>query len=71
MVTQVLQASVFRNCRCADAAEYRRCECSPHDRGVRPVKVLLVEDELHVAASLKVGLRAEGFVVVHAETGTE
>jgi DNA-binding response OmpR family regulator len=42
-----------------------------HDRGVRPVKVLLVEDELHVAASLKVGLRAEGFVVVHADTGTE
>jgi hypothetical protein len=35
------------------------------------VKVLLVEDEAHVAASLKVGLRAEGFVVVHAETGTE
>jgi two-component system OmpR family response regulator len=35
------------------------------------VKVLLVEDEAHVAASLKVGLRAEGFVVVHADTGTE
>jgi DNA-binding response OmpR family regulator len=35
------------------------------------MKVLLVEDEAHVAASLKVGLRAEGFVVVHAETGTE
>jgi len=35
------------------------------------VKVLLVEDEAHVAASLKIGLRAEGFVVVHAETGTE
>jgi two-component system OmpR family response regulator len=34
------------------------------------VKVLLVEDEAHVAASLKVGLRAEGFVVVHADTGT-
>lgn len=35
------------------------------------MKVLLVEDEAHVAASLKVGLRAEGFVVVHAETGTD
>lgn len=39
--------------------------------GFGSVKVLLVEDEAHVAASLKVGLRAEGFVVVHAETGTE
>ena len=29
------------------------------------MKVLLVEDEAHVAASLKVGLRAEGFVVGH------
>jgi two-component system, OmpR family, response regulator len=35
------------------------------------VKVLLVEDEPHVAASLEVGLRAEGFVVVHAETGED
>jgi DNA-binding response OmpR family regulator len=35
------------------------------------VKVLLVEDEARVAASLTVGLHAEGFIVVHAETGTE
>jgi len=35
------------------------------------VKVLLVEDEAHVAASLKLGLRAEGFVVTHAQSGTE
>ena len=35
------------------------------------MKVLLVEDEAHVAASLKVGLRAEGFVVVHADNGIE
>ena len=35
------------------------------------MKVLLVEDEAHVAASLKLGLRAEGFVVTHAQSGTE
>jgi two-component system OmpR family response regulator len=35
------------------------------------VKVLLVEDEPHVASSVKLGLRAEGFVVVDVATGTE
>ncbi len=36
------------------------------------MKILLVEDEPHVASSLKLGgLGAEGFIVVHAATGTE
>src|SRR4029077_20742288 len=50
---------------------YRRSGVAQTIGEFGPVKVLLVEDEAHVAASLKVGLRAEGFVVVHAETGTE
>jgi two-component system OmpR family response regulator len=35
------------------------------------LKVLLVEDEPHVASSLRMGLRAEGFMVVDVATGTE
>ncbi len=35
------------------------------------MRVLLVEDEPHVASSIKMGLRAEGFVVVDVGTGTE
>ncbi|AKK28713.1 response regulator transcription factor [Mycobacterium sp. EPa45] len=35
------------------------------------MKILLVEDEPHVASSLKLGLGAEGFIVVHVATGTE
>ena len=35
------------------------------------MKVLLVEDEPHVVSSLKLGLRAEGFVVVDAATGPD
>ncbi len=39
--------------------------------GGEAVKVLLVEDEERLAASLAMGLRAEGFVVVTAATGAE
>ena len=35
------------------------------------VKVLLVNDQPRVAASLNVGLRTEGFGVVHADTGAD
>ncbi|MDP9164618.1 MAG: response regulator transcription factor [Actinomycetota bacterium] len=35
------------------------------------MKVLLVEDEPRFAATLTMGLRAEGFVVVHAENGPD
>ena len=35
------------------------------------VKVLIVEDEARFAATLTLGLRAEGFVVVHADNGVD
>lgn len=35
------------------------------------MKILLVEDEPRVASSLRLGLAAEGFVVVHVATGPE
>lgn len=35
------------------------------------MKVLVVEDEPHLVATLAMGLRAEGFVVVTATTGTD
>jgi two-component system, OmpR family, response regulator len=35
------------------------------------VKVLIVEDEPRFAATLSMGLRAEGFVVVHADNGID
>ena len=35
------------------------------------MKVLIVEDEPRFAATLKMGLRAEGFVVVHASNGID
>jgi two-component system OmpR family response regulator len=35
------------------------------------VKVLIIEDELRFAATLSMGLRAEGFVVVHAADGVD
>ena len=35
------------------------------------VKVLIVEDEPRFAATLSMGLRAEGFVVVHADNGVD
>lgn len=35
------------------------------------VRILLVEDEDELATALSMGLRAEGFVVVNAATGTE
>ena len=35
------------------------------------VKVLIVEDEARFAATLTMGLRAEGFVVVHADNGVD
>ena len=57
--------------RCAGPRHLQRSGVAQTTGEFGPVKVLLVEDEAHVAASLKVGLRAEGFVVVHAETGTE
>src|ERR1700760_2366833 len=35
------------------------------------MRILLVEDEARLAASLSAGLRAEGFVVVHADNGID
>ena len=35
------------------------------------VKVLIVEDEAGFAATLTMGLRAEGFVVVHVDNGVD
>ena len=35
------------------------------------MKVLIVEDEARFAATLTIGLRAEGFVVVHADNGID
>jgi two-component system, OmpR family, response regulator len=35
------------------------------------VKVLIVEDEPRFAATINMGLRAEGFVVVHADNGVD
>ena len=35
------------------------------------MKVLIVEDEPRFAATLAMGLRAEGFVVVHAANGVD
>lgn len=35
------------------------------------MKVLIVEDEPRFAATLSMGLRAEGFVVVHADNGLD
>ena len=38
---------------------------------MRLVKVLIVEDEPRFANTLSIGLRAEGFVVVHADNGVD
>ena len=35
------------------------------------MKILIVEDEPRFAATLSMGLRAEGFVVVHADNGVD
>ena len=35
------------------------------------MKVLIVEDEERLASTLAIGLRAEGFVVVHASDGVD
>src|SRR5882757_9933147 len=41
------------------------------ERRMGLVKVLIVEDEPRFAATLTMGLRAEGFVVVHADNGVD
>jgi two-component system OmpR family response regulator len=38
---------------------------------MRTVKILIVEDEPRFAATLGMGLRAEGFVVVHVDNGVD
>ena len=42
-----------------------------HDKESTAVRVLVVEDEARLAKTLKVGLAAEGFVVVTADNGTD
>src|SRR3978361_1726872 len=49
----------------------RILQCSTDEQRRWKVKVLIVEEELRFASTLAMGLRAEGFVVVHAANGVD